>query len=362
MRVLAVVLLLTLTLSGCLGGEARSEWAFEVTGLKDAYADGARGKDVVVAVLDTGINVDHPSLDHLRDGKKGNGELIAYRDFMGTGRTVADAADPNGHGTHVIGIMSARGSSFGDKLVNGGVDLLGASPGIQLAVAKVCDDEGCDPEILDDALRWAIGRGADIISLSLGGVELGLIQTLQAPEQSRIQDAIRDAIDDAIDRGIVVVAAAGNEQDDGASDVAFPATIEGVIAVGAMDKAGNVAGFSNHGDSQANQCTGGGLFQSGRCHPHMKPELVAPGVGILSAWSGDAYVRADGTSQATPFVTSVVALMIEASGPLDSRQDVNVLKRALMDTAKPLDGQARPHDNAAGYGVVQADAAIVAFS
>ena len=154
------------------------------------------------------------------------------------------------------------------------------------------------------------------------------------------------------------VAAAGNEQDDGATDVAFPATIEGVLAVGAIDKAGRVAGFSNHGDDQANQCTGGSIFQSGRCHPHMKPELVAPGVGILSAWSGDAYVRADGTSQATPFVTSVVALMLEAGGPLDSRSDVNVLKRALMDTAKPVDGQALPHDDEAGYGIVQADAAI----
>lgn len=361
MRWVPVLLLLSLSLAGCLGGEARTEWAYTMTGLKDAYEDGARGKGVVVAVLDTGINVDHPSLDHLVDGSNGNGELIAYRDFLGSDREVADAQDTNGHGTHVIGIMSARGSSFGDKLVNGGVDLLGASPGIQLAVARVCNDDGCDPEILDDAVRWAIGRGADVISLSLGGIELGILDGLAAPDQQRLQNAIRDAINDAIDRGIVVVAAAGNEQDDGATDVAFPATIEGVIAVGAVNENGRVAPFSNHGDSQANQCTGGSFINSGRCHPHMKPEVMAPGVGILSAWSGDAYVRADGTSQATPFVTSVAALMIESAGPLDSRADVNLLKRALMDTASPVEGQSMPHDDAAGYGIVQADRAIKAF-
>lgn len=358
---LALVLLLAVTTSGCLGGEARSEWAFEITGLKAAYSDGARGAGVTVAVLDTGVNVKHPSLDHLVDGKNSNGELIAFKDYIDGGATVADAKDDTGHGTHVIGIMSARGSSFGDKLVNGGVDLLGASPAVQLVVARVCDSDGCDAEALDDAIRWAIGRNADVISLSLGGIELSLLQGLQDRDSQRIQDNIRDAVNDAIDRGIVVVAAAGNEQDDGATDVSFPSSIEGVIAVGAINKNGNVAGFSNHGDSGANQCSGSGILATGRCHPHKKPELVAPGVGILSGWTGDAYVRADGTSQATPFVTSVVAMMLESHGDLSTRAQVDALKRALMDTAAPVSGQETPHDDAAGYGIVQADAAIAAF-
>ena len=359
---LAALLLVIVATSGCLGGEARSEWAFDVTQLDTAYGAGARGKGVVVAIIDTGVNVKHPALDHLRDGKTDNGELIAFRDFIGGVDGVNKAFDKEGHGSHVIGIMSARGSSFGDKLVNGGVDLLGASPGVQLVVARVCGDENCDATKIDDAIRWATQNGADVIGLSLGGAQLPLLQGVLQPEQGQVQEAITAAINDAIDRGVVVVAAAGNEQDDGAEDVSFPASIPGVIAVGAVGKSLQVASFSNHGDSQANRCTSGPLVTQGRCHPNQKPELVAPGVGILSAWTSDAYVRADGTSQATPFVTSAVALLLEGKPPLASRGDVNQIKQVLMDTAKELGGQSTPHDDAAGYGLVQVQSALTAYT
>lgn len=359
MRTVAI-LLITVALAGCLGGEERSEWAFDITQLDLAYADGARGDGVVVAILDTGINTDHPSLDHLRDGKNSNGELIAFRDFLGTANSVGAAFDDDGHGTHVAGIMSARGSGFGDKLVNGGVDLLGASPSVQLAVARVCGPETCDPAVIDDAVRWAIGRGADVISLSLGGGELDFLGGVLNPEDRAIQDNIRDAIQDAINRGIVVVAAAGNEGSE-SGDVSFPSSIPDVISVGAIDAKGRVAGFSNQGDGSANACSTGPLVD-GRCAPNQKPELVAPGVGILSAWTSDAYVRADGTSQATPFVSAVVALMLEDKEPLRSRDQVIQIKRVLMDTASSVSGQETPHDNRAGYGIVQAADALAAYA
>jgi serine protease AprX len=356
--ILVIGLLLAVSSAGCLGAEARSEWAFSSTGLDDAYDAGARGTGIRIAVLDTGINVDHPALTHLVDGSASNGELVAFRDFVGDRSGLASAYDDAGHGSHVAGIISARGSSFGDKLTNGGVDLLGASPGAVLIVAKVCSEDQCNNGQIASAIAWAVAQGADIISLSLGGP--GGLSDLQ--QAGLFEDAITREINDAIDGGVVVIAAAGNEPP-GANDVAFPGVIEGVISVGAMNEAGRVATFSVHGDGAANTCSERPLTLpgEGRCSPHQKPEIVAPGTDILSAWKGSLYVRASGTSQATPFVTAAVALMLEGKVDLNSRADVYEIKTILRTTSALLEGQQRPHDNGAGYGLLQADRAIEAY-
>ncbi len=355
---LTIALLLAVAMSGCLGTQARSEWAYDVTQLDDAYAGGKRGSGVVVAVLDTGINVEHPSLSHLVDGNANNGELMGFRDYINNRNGIDKAYDDAGHGTHVAGIISARGSNFGDKLTNGGVDLLGGSPNVGLLIAKVCTkDDTCENSQIATAISWAADSGADIISLSLGG-EGGLSQLQQV---GIFQDEITREINEAIDQGIVVVSAAGNFGPE-SNDVAFPAVIQGVIAVGAINEDLRVASFSNHGDGEANTCTQRPfpLPSQGRCPPHQKPEVVAPGTEILSAWTGSLYVRASGTSQATPFVTSAVALMLEGQD-LRDRNDVVQVKSALRSTAQKVAGQTTPHDNAAGYGIVQAQAAIQAF-
>lgn len=353
---LLTLLLLCATTAGCLGGEERTQWAFDVTQLGAAYGQGHRGEGVVVAVLDTGINLGHPALTHLDDGKEGNGEVIAFRDFLGSANGVEAAFDDDGHGSHVAGILSARGSSFGDKLTNGGVDLLGASPEVQLVVARVCDHESCEADRIDDAVRWAMQQDADIISMSLGGTggfELG------AGGISLAQDDISRAINDAIDRGVVVIASAGNDDRD-SDDVAFPACIEGVIAVGAVNKGLRVATFSNRGNDRDDVCTGSVLGNE-RSPPNQKPEVVAPGTDILSAWTSNTYVRASGTSQATPFAAAVVAIMLEGKPDLDSRSDVLQVKSVLRSTARTLDSQDTPHDAGAGYGLVQATAAKDAY-
>lgn len=353
--VLLAVLLAGPVLAGCLGGESRSEWALTMTQLNAVDGDGA---GVVVAVLDTGINVGHASMDHLVDGKNGNGELVAFKDYVGGRDGVSNAYDDDGHGTHVSGIMVARGSSFSDKLVYGGVDLRGGSPAIQLVVARVCDGDGCRGESLDDAVRWATAQGAQVISLSLGGEPGGLDLPV------RLQSDLERAINDSIGQGVVVVAAAGNQGTD-ANDVSTPADIPRVIAVGAANRDGRVAQLSSRGDASDNQCRTGGLLDdgaTGRCPPNQKPEVIAPGVDILSAWAGDNYVKASGTSQATPFVSSVVALMLEGQPRLQSSSDVVQIKQVLMDTAKKVPGQDSPHDDGAGYGIVQAQRALRAYS
>jgi serine protease AprX len=348
---LAATLLLPL-LAGCMGGTARTQWAFEATQLDQG---GRTGRDVVVAVLDTGINPSHAALAHLFDGDRTNGEVVAFRDYL-NGQSGVDAAyDDAGHGTHVAGIIAARGSSFSDKLVYGGVDLLGGAPEVQLVVAKVCGASQCRAEAIPSAVQWAVEQHADVISLSLGGNRSRDIFT------SLQRDDLTRSIQSAVARGVVVVASAGNN---GASaqDVSTPADIPEVIAVGAIQEDGTVWSGSSRGSASSNQCQRlPVLGERGRCPPNQKPELVAPGVDILSAWTGDSYVRATGTSQATPFVTAAVALMLQDQPSIVDKAGVLRVKQALVESARPIPGQAQPHDGAAGYGLLQAQAAIEAY-
>lgn len=351
----AAVLVLAASLSGCLGGEARTEWAFEVTQLSSLSDQGHTGKGVTVAILDTGINPKHAALEHLFDGDLQNGEVTAFHDFLGTADGPTQAFDDQGHGSHVAGILAASGSTLGDKLVYGGVDLLGGAPGVTLLVARVCGSSACDGNAIVRAVDWAVANHAQVISMSLGREAGGSVLPIQ------LQDAMEQSVSDAISRGVVVVASAGNEGPDN-PDVGSPASIPGVIAVGAIQEDGGVWSSSSRGDDAGNPCrTVPVLGSQGRCKPNQKPELVAPGVDILSAWTGDSYARASGTSQATPFVTAAVALMLEGHGHLTNADGVARLKKVLVDTAQPIPGQAMPHDVAAGYGLVQAMAAVNAF-
>ncbi|MEA3136569.1 MAG: serine protease AprX [Thermoplasmata archaeon] len=342
--------------AGCFSPDGgRTDWAYSMSQLEAVNDLGRTGRGVTIAILDTGINVGHPSMDHLRDGDDSNGELKGFRDFLGTAQGASAAFDDDGHGTHVAGIITARGSSSLDKL--GGIDLRGGAPDALILSARVCSRDMCDASTLPDAIQWAVAQGADIVSLSLGG-EFGLRDALQ-------ERAIEQAVEAAIDSGVVVIASAGNKGPDN-TDVESPANILEVIAVGAVDQDGHVADFSSRGDDAGTKCNnlplpGVPTVIAGRCHPNQKPELVAPGVGILSAWVDDGFVRADGTSQATPFVTAAVALLLEGHGDLPNRAAVLHLKEVLVDSAKPLAGQVEPHDEAAGYGLLQAEAALRAY-
>jgi subtilisin family serine protease len=362
---LATLAVLAFAGAGCLGGlggSGRTEWAYDDAQLDAVAAQGRTGAGVTVAFLDTGIDVRHPSLDHLRDGDRADGELVAFRDFLGSAQGAEDAFDDDGHGTHVAGILAARGSSRTDKL--GGIDLRGGAPSVLLVVGRVCSADACDPTILPLAIDWAVAQGADVVSLSLGG-QFGLRDLLQ-------ERAIEASVARAVDAGVVVIASAGNKGPDN-TDVESPSQLPDVIAVGAVDRRGQVAAFSSRGDDAGNPCSSllplpGPL--GGRCYPDQKPEIVAPGVDILSTWAGNAegspcagedYCVASGTSQATPFVTAAVALMLEGKGDLPGRAAVERVKQVLVDTAAPVEGQALPHDEAAGYGRLQAEAAIVAY-
>ncbi len=356
MRAVAIALVaLLVPLGGCFGGEARTEWAFDVTQLSQLADAGRTGHGVKIAILDTGINPNHVALSHLFDGDMDNGEVIAFKDYMNGRDGKAKAYDDDGHGSHVAGIIAASGSSLGDKLSYGGIDLLGGAPGALLIVAKVCGQTECNGPAIPEAIRWAVGQGAQVISMSFGAP--GTIDFLGVT-----RDDMQTAVQDAVNKGVVAVAAAGN---DGPSntDVSEPGDVTGVITVGAIQEDGSVWDQSSRGNDAAYPCQPALpiIGQKGRCDPDKKPELVAPGVDILSCWINDQYVRATGTSQATPFVTAAVALMLEGRGALHSAAEVEHLKSVLIEHAKPIPGQRLPHDNAAGYGLLQAKAAYDAY-
>jgi serine protease AprX len=342
------ILFLVIALSGCLG-ESRTEWAYEVTQFDDVIKTGA---GIRIGVLDTGIDVGHNSMDHLVDGNNDNGELVGFRDFISGVTGVENAYDDNGHGTHVVGIMGARGSSVGDRILYGGIDLKGASPEARFFVAKVCAEDGCPDSAISDGISWMQANNVDVISMSLGGEKFPIT----------IGDRVRTAVNAAIDDGIVVVASAGNDGPNN-EDVDEPADIEGVIAVGAIEKGEVIWRGSSRGSNDGNNACRGSIpafgAQIGRCEPHMKPEIVAPGVEILSAWIDGSYVKATGTSQAAPFVASAVALMLQGKPQLQDREDVYAVKQALVDSAKQV--ASSEHDDAYGYGILQVNGAINAY-
>lgn len=325
----ALLLATTFVLAGCSGlpgfGPERTEWAFDKTGLDALRGRGLDGSGVTVAILDTGLDDGHPAFDGAR--------IIAWTDLAG-GR--AEPYDEEGHGTHVAGLVVGQGPARG------------GAPGADLIVVKVFGPDGTSSDgQVAEGIRFAVEHGADVIGLSLGGGTFPVLGT-----------ATEDAARSAIAEGVLVVAAAGNEGPDN-RDVSSPASVAGVIAVAAVGRSLEVAEFSSRGSSSQPLIGGlGGTFP--RQAPDQKPEVSAPGVGIVSAWTGDRYAEASGTSAAVPFVVSALALLLQAHPQADPQdaEGVETVKRWLMESAGPVPGAQEPHDRAAGYGYLRADALV----
>lgn len=249
------------------------------------------GAGVRVAVLDTGIDLDHPDL--VGNIKGGFNAVNPHK----------KADDDNGHGTHVAGIIAAANNSIG---------VVGVAPSASLYAVKVLGASGSGylSDIIE-GLGWCADKGIQVVNMSLG-------------TSSDVQ-SLHDAIAAAADRGIVLVAAAGNNGP-GADTVLYPAKYPEVIAVAATDQTDAAAYFSSTGPAV---------------------ELAAPGVNIYSTVKGGGYAYMSGTSMATPHVSGTAALVIAASYG-------NVRDR-LCSTATDLGERGR--DNVHGYGLVDADGA-----
>jgi subtilisin len=245
---------------------------------------GLGGVGVTVAVLDTGVDTDHPDL-------KAN--LVACETkvthFVPDSKT---CEDKHGHGTHVSGTV----------LANGGLDglgIYGVAPEAGLMTVKVCDKRGlCYGDDMAAGIRYAANNGANIISMSIGG---------DTPDSQ-----VLSAIDYAVGKGLLVVAAAGNDgPEDGSID--YPAAYVKVIAAGAIDSTEAVPDFSSRGINDGDDII-----------EEKEVEFGTPGVNVESTYNDGCYAYGTGTSMATPHVSGLAAKLWQgnASSTRTYLQDV----------------------------------------
>ncbi|MBI2830552.1 MAG: S8 family peptidase [Chloroflexi bacterium] len=268
----------------------------------DLKLDAGAGNGVRVAILDTGIDLDHPDL---KDNIKGG---------INTINPMATPDDDSGHGTHVAGIIAAAANNVG---------IVGIAPRAQLFAVKVLDKNGAGfTSDIIEGIQWSIENRMQVINMSFG-----------APV---MESALHEAIIAAHNAGIVLVAAAGN-LGPGDSTVIFPAALPEVIAVSATDSSDALVFFSSRGP---------------------EVELAAPGVNILSTLPGDVLGAFSGTSMAAPHVTGTAALIIE-SGIRDANNNGRIndeVRSRLQRTADDLGDKGR--DNLFGFGLVDAEEAF----
>jgi len=270
----------------------RVNWAGAILNIPDVWRL-TQGEGIKVAILDTGVDTDHPDLADA---------IVETEDFTGDG-----IEDENGHGTHCAGVVGAR--------LNG-VGFVGVAPKSELMIGKVLDNNGSGAfSWISEGVYWATESGANIISMSLGGPS---------------SDAeLYRAIQYAHFHGVHVLCAAGNEGGLGVNTIGYPGRYGGVITIASHDRNGNPSGFSSRGG---------------------EVDLMAPGSNIWSTYKHGGYAELSGTSMATPFAAGLAALIASkhvgscSNGtPLDNSED---MKRHLLRMAT----HPGYHDNQSGYG------------
>jgi len=289
--------------------------AGDLIGLPYAKALTKGSSDICIAVLDTGVGLDHPELA----GKvrkvsdfvnlKGLDTSSFIGDFLGYDNDPTDAV---GHGTHVSGILSARGLAMDEGIAPEctlmAVRVLAAMrSGNHVVGAGIVDN-------INAGIKWAVDNGADVINMSLGIKHDGG----GLPHE--------DVIRYALSRNVTVVAASGN---DGSPERYYPGALPGVIAVGAVDNLGSVTSFTSYGAN---------IF------------VVAPGLNIYSSFLDRKYAFASGTSQASPFVAGAIGLMKSFAFGLGKKLDNENVRYILKCTSDRVDSRMR--NEHAGYGLL----------
>ena len=282
---------------------------------------GTRGEGVSVAVLDTGVDADHPDIDLADDG-------WAYFDENGD-RVDADPFDPNGHGTHVSGTV-AGGAASGLHI--------GVAPGADLYNAKVLDDGGTWAQIVA-GMEWAVEQGVDVINMSLGAT--GYFDNLIEPVQN------------ATGMGTIVVSSAGNS---GQGTSGTPANVYEAFSIGASNPAGDIAGFSSGELVRTEDAwTAWWLTQDWPINYYV-PEVSAPGVNVLSAQPNGEYAFFNGTSMASPHTAGATALLLSAAPDLS----IEEIKSTFQATARHGDGPEAFQDERYGQGIIDVLSAVTA--
>ena len=277
-----------------LDGKVKADLADTVAqiGAPEVWAGGNTGAGVDVAVLDTGVDAEHPDLA---------GQIEASQSFV----PGEDVTDWHGHGTHVASTIAGTGAASDGREK-------GVAPGADLQIGKVLDNAGSGQDSwLIAGMEWAAReRKAKVISMSLGA----------GPSDGT--DPLSQAVNElSAETGALFVIAAGNSGPD-RSTVGAPGAADAALTVGAVDSSDHLADFSSRGPRLIDQA--------------LKPEITAPGVNVLAARSQFArdgaglYQTMSGTSMATPHVAGAAALLAVAHPDWTGQQ----LKDALVSTAK----------------------------
>ena len=314
---------------------------------------GFRGEDTTIAILDTGVDFDHESLDDLDDISStydpkiaidSNGMLGFYNANTDQEYPDEQPHDSGSHGTHCAGIAAGTGGSSGQYA--------GVAPQAKLVGVIALDGGSGDEGDLLRSVDWTIQNkdrfSIDVMSLSLGGpvVIPGATNTGSS--------SISQALDVAVEAGIVTVVAIGNGNLGLAAhpaSVSYPGDSVKAITVGSVNDDHSREIYSSRGP------TGDG---------RLKPDVMAPGGAIMSAQagSGDGYVSYSGTSMATPHVAGVAALMLQANPNVSPTSSTDYVKQILRETSDhkvPLDvdcGELFTPNNCYGWGTVDLIGAV----
>ena len=285
-------------------------------GLRQIEAQAAwklsRGAGVVIAILDSGVDLEHPDL-------KAN-LASRGRDIV---RDRRNALDRDGHGTYVAGIAAAVGRNR--------IGIAGVAPAAKLLPVKVCDGGGCEGGTVAEGIRYAVRQGADVINLSL------YVATLDEG-----YDEVLEAVEAAHDEGVVVVAAAGNSSEPWCAQPAASA-----VCVGAVDRQDTRTLYSN-GDIGM---TSDYLVAPGGAGPDCEDMILSTSLakqGVCD--SNGRYAYSSGTSAAAPFVSGVAALLLARD------VDADDVRRCILETADDLGPVGR--DPVYGFGRVNARSAV----
>jgi subtilisin family serine protease len=287
------------------GDPLRSQqWGLDTIGADAAHAT-STGSGAVVAVVDTGVDASHEDLA---------GRLLPGHDFVENDST---PQDDNGHGTHVSGIVAADAGN--------GKGIEGVAPGAMILPVRVLDKDGQGTtDNVAKGIDYAVAHHADVINLSLGGD--AVTSVLGA------DDVYTKAVQNALDHGVVVIAAAGN---DTAPFCEQPAVTGPLLCVGAIDRREMRTFYSSSGDLVA---------------PGGSATLGGSSEDILSTYNDGKYQALAGTSQATPHVSGVAALLVALG--LHGKAVTNRILATARDAGLP------GPDDVYGAGILDARAAV----
>lgn len=279
------------------------QWGLYAVDAEDAWAavPVSERQQIVVAVVDTGVQLDHEDL--VGNFYEVNGHIVGSN-FANDNKPSTDFNDYNGHGTHVAGIIGASADN--------GIGVAGIASGVKIMPVRVLNSTGAgDSASIAAGIDFAAANGADVINLSLAS---------ESPDP-----LVEDAVNNAMEHGVVVVAATGNESNNyvsgrgdlgpgesGSNDlyqhnVDYPAAYDGVIGVGAVDWYDDLVpnGMYDFNEFLIADFSNTGFGENG-----LGVDVVAPGVDIWSTYMGNDYASMSGTSMATPFVSGLAALVL----------------------------------------------------